>query len=321
MGTKEHRHLNRAAKKVFIHIGWHKTGSSSLQVALSKASALPFLYPRAGRERVWQGAHHDLTLPGHLAETCAALKREIDDAEDDCVLISCEDLSRPLSLPTLIRLCETLSAHDVELVAVIRRHDHYFESLYAEEVKRGRTVLRCWEFFNHNPGLLDFLDMVRLIEDATGLTCRLLPYQNDLSPARLAETITGRPTRLNESFRHNVSLPPLFTEAIRFIRASNNRAFEERHVAYAYEFIKAQNPKILRNINTFNCFLSHKERRSIFEFKLRENFELGTLFNGAAGLWWDLEHTARGRPVPQDNPVALLLDLLVYRDLSDEWRE
>lgn len=306
-------------KKVIIHIGWHKTGSSSLQVALSRAEALPFLYPRAGRDRIWNGAHHDLTLPGHVAETCAALKAEIDSAPETCALISCEDLSRPVSLPTLVQLCDTLSAHDVELVAVLRRHDHYFESYYAEEVKRGRTVLKCWEFLNRHPGLLNFLDLVRLIEEATGRPCRLLPYQSDLPPAELAETLTGLPTDLDKVFRHNVSLPPLLTEAIRFMREKRGTAFQEQHVGQAYEFIKSQDAEVLKNIRKFNGFLSYKERQSIFEAQLRDNFELGKRFNGTSDLWWNMDDAARIKPVPDADPVALLFELLVYQQLSSEW--
>ena len=103
------------------------------------------------------------------------------------------------------------------------------------------------------------------------------------------------------------------------MREKRGTTFREEHVGQAYEFIKAQNPDVLKNIRKFNGFLSHRERQSIFESQLRDNFELGKIFNGPSELWWKIDDAKRIKPVPDDDPVALLFELLVYQHLSPEW--
>jgi hypothetical protein len=142
-------------RRIFIHIGAHKTGTTSLQkLCFDNRDQLKdagFLYPRSC---TFQYAQHRLGFAAHqvtkpavvdrpdLAVELAALVGEI--AASDCpnVFISTEEL---FSAPAegVNAIAAALAGDDVHIVAMIRRPDELFCSIYNQIAKRPDNNFRA----------------------------------------------------------------------------------------------------------------------------------------------------------------------------------
>ena len=135
---------------LYLHIGTHKTGTTSLQTFFRDNSALlkkkGIVYPKTGRARM--GAHHHLisaiSVPPHpefkpkksFTDYIAELNNEV--AEDARCLISTEILNEIIDFSRL-ELFKTV-AKKVKIIVYLRRQDHFLESGYSFEVRRGYTM-------------------------------------------------------------------------------------------------------------------------------------------------------------------------------------
>ena len=144
-------------KKLFLHIGFNKTGSTSTQHNLAEnADALrrqgifyPFA-PDASYGQRWQHVPLAAAVPGRKVHWLQARKRPTlenawDDvlaaiAADDCpvVVLSSEAFSDlDMNDEKVAWVQERLSGFDVTVLAYIRRQDSYFISTYQELIKAG----------------------------------------------------------------------------------------------------------------------------------------------------------------------------------------
>ena len=139
-------------RKIFLHLGYPKTGTSSIQVFhrenAEALARLGFYVPAVGRGR--HGAHHTLTrtlagqpLPPHAALSDADIIRELAEAPADCALISSEMLTGVLANPAPAeRLLGCLRATGAEIILVmyVRNQTQMLNSNYSQQVKsfRGR---------------------------------------------------------------------------------------------------------------------------------------------------------------------------------------
>ncbi len=164
-------------KTVFLHIGTHKTGSTSLQFFLHRADAAlrerGVLYPRAGRsERLWF-AHHALawevlkTAEAPKEDVWRALKAEIEAWTGEKVVLSCEDFS----------LCDDAQAGEVvgmfedfrvEMVVYLRKPTDYALSAYKQHLaSNGHRSLA--EHLRDFAERCDYLSLVRRWEACAGV--------------------------------------------------------------------------------------------------------------------------------------------------------
>lgn len=142
-------------KRLFLHIGPHKTGSSYLQKTLfdhrSRLAEVGLGYPDAGIEFLW--GHHALAAALHHQQWPEVRRymREIVQRHGD-VLLSSEDFDK-LSAETWqafsTLLDESCGYDGVKLVFVRRAANDLLVSTWQECVKNGDT--RSWErfFFDH----------------------------------------------------------------------------------------------------------------------------------------------------------------------------
>jgi hypothetical protein len=138
----------------FIHIGTHKTGTTSLQALL--ASKQPFLQdsgiyvPAACRTSIEFGSHHNLAweLTGDsrfnsAAGTFSQLISEIDAVRSPKVCISSEDFEYLHQKPEAMRLLrEGLNrlGYTAKIIVYLRPQADYAESLYSELCKHGISL-------------------------------------------------------------------------------------------------------------------------------------------------------------------------------------
>ena len=137
--------MNTSKKKtIYLHIGRHKTGTSSIQNFIASypesLSSQSLYYPETGRHGI---AHHEIaailsfkktkndTLKRAAIESnvISTLKAEIDSQPTD-VLISSEGLQN--SDPALV--AEVFSEYQIKILVYIRNQIDYLASAYAQKV-------------------------------------------------------------------------------------------------------------------------------------------------------------------------------------------
>lgn len=133
------------AVRLYLHIGMNKTGTSAIQRFLSQNDhqlmAAGWLYPRTGRT---VDAHYELSRAlgfahrnppvdlAALARMRAAIDREVAASGARAVILSSEDFVLRGGV-TGVR--EFLAGYDTRIVVYLRRHDHWWASVYSQAVK------------------------------------------------------------------------------------------------------------------------------------------------------------------------------------------
>ncbi|WP_444883665.1 hypothetical protein [Microbulbifer sp. PSTR4-B] len=140
-------------KILYVHIGTHKTGSSSIQRFFSANDStflrvFGLLYPKTGRST--GGSHH------HLAWEAAgdsrysarhgswkALKNELSTTSWETAMLSCEAFSAysddSIMTTHITEIANSLRC-DVQPILFVRPQETYFESQYCEGAKGGGLV-------------------------------------------------------------------------------------------------------------------------------------------------------------------------------------
>jgi len=138
--------------KILLHIGAHKTGSSSVQFFMHKNYAklleVGILYPQSGINRF---GHHPLALsckpkqrPSEkvglgLDGELGAILREIGSSPAEMCVLSSEEFFVTDS-QKIERVASALSGHDVRILAFVRRPDTMFMSIYTGRLRKSNIA-------------------------------------------------------------------------------------------------------------------------------------------------------------------------------------
>lgn len=196
--------------QLIVHVGFHKTGSSTVQMALSAQSDMPgagFHYPCAGRLAHWPHAHHQLIedLRHGRADSLKALASEVTDARAPLTVISCEDLATIENARLMGHIRSAFPDHEVRALAVVRPHVDWLRSMYLERVKRGVTILAPMDYFREHRERLRYAPILDTIAQ-TGCTVEVLDYAGLDLPGDLVASLTGAPLSAEVRKHQNVSL-------------------------------------------------------------------------------------------------------------------
>jgi len=161
-------------KTIYLHIGTHKTGSTSLQFFLHRAaSALGregVLYPIAGRSESTPWGHHQLSgeigldpdgLHGGAWDT---LKEEVNDWKGEAILLSSEDFSL-WTAQQIDRLRHVFAGHRVEVIVYLRRPFDFIRSSYKQHLMSKGTDSMA-DFLSGHTDRFDYLSLLRRWESA-----------------------------------------------------------------------------------------------------------------------------------------------------------
>ncbi|TNE67858.1 MAG: hypothetical protein EP335_00405 [Alphaproteobacteria bacterium] len=173
-----------AAKRVFLHIGRHKCGTSTLQHFLSgndaRLAELGFHYPRGLRAPV---AHHPLAYWFNDAErdrrpevagvplddAVAAFWREIAAAPGD-IIVSSEAFQNI----DPARASDAFAGFELDIIVYLREPLDYLLSAYAQRIKGGGSSETLDTFVDRfRPDYADFLDRWQAAFPAARLQVRL----------------------------------------------------------------------------------------------------------------------------------------------------
>lgn len=136
-------------KTIFLHIGTHKTGSTSIQRFLARAdeelARQGILYPKTGRpDTDWSNkyGHHDLawSVSGNRSidgeQVWGDLRREIGEARGRRVVVSTEEFEGCTS-EEIRRIVAHLDSLSIRVIVYLRSPMHYLRSQYKQVVKDG----------------------------------------------------------------------------------------------------------------------------------------------------------------------------------------
>ncbi len=157
-----------------MHIGYHKTGTTSIQFALSRnRDGLldhGYLYPKSGEK--WN-AHHNLAW--QLQETnrydrfepelgsWEDLIEEIETSVAENIILSSEDFcyARP---PSIVKIAEYLQPYEVNIIVYLRRQDQYLQSKWIQIAKLGKSLPTFSEWIDEELDRNQFLDYAAILD-------------------------------------------------------------------------------------------------------------------------------------------------------------
>jgi len=212
--------------RIFLHIGYPKTGTTSLQQFFAQnAETLRsngILYPWAGRNSI---AHYGLStaLVDGQQLACESIKtqlaKEIEESGCESVLISSEGFIAAKSFDPIVSF---FAGHDVDFVIYLRRHDHALESAYSQSV--CLTANPPW-----NPGIDSF------VLYQMGISTVPWDYWRTLS--KLA-AIVGKNHVIVRPFEREQNLPDLYADFLKVVGLEDSDAFarpnKERNPSLPY---------------------------------------------------------------------------------------
>jgi hypothetical protein len=154
-------------KRVFLHIGFHKTGTTALQDAFAKngelLSSSGILFPRglsnwpSHPELAWSFAGNifpwqDKAYP--VDEVIRFYHELITEAPEDTIVLSSEELCRLNYYPgTVARLSEVFAGNDIRVIAYARSPRDFLSSRYRHEVQQGSETQSFADFLSHPDNL------------------------------------------------------------------------------------------------------------------------------------------------------------------------
>lgn len=165
-------------KKLILHIGTQKTGSSAIQVFLTQnqqsliKAGLEYLDPRANKFGLFNMNHSGLVLAltgfwrsgSHQLpkeKTWLMLREKVEQSKHG-VIISSEGFSTPEVLQHMDFIKDSLSGFDVKVVIYLRRQDIFAQSLYKEQIKDREH--RSFALAYEEAGYKKFLDYKEIVD-------------------------------------------------------------------------------------------------------------------------------------------------------------
>ncbi len=184
--------------KVNIHIGMHKTATSTLQRLFTQTyekNGKDFLYPLSGRMEEWFFAHHKLISDFNKNEFKwhFRLLDEINDyakRNNGNIVISCEDYSFTHNFGALLYLINLLEDYYIEIFLAFRDYVGWFESFYLEQAKRKTTQLEPMNYVFENFHNHKYSHKILFLK-GLGLNFRLLNFQEDDFVKKAFKDIVG----------------------------------------------------------------------------------------------------------------------------------
>lgn len=168
--------------KIYLHIGTHKTGTTSLQQFFShneqSLKNQSFLYPSAGRPKKFPHGHHNLVWGiinnnnyDPSAGSWKELLTEIDFFNPKNVIISSENFSWPdcITAEKIFEIKEYLSNHEVKIIIYLRNQSDYLKSHYCQAIKIGYYSGSFQDYLTYQRERLNYYQRLEPWKEAFGI--------------------------------------------------------------------------------------------------------------------------------------------------------
>ncbi|MBM9606271.1 hypothetical protein [Desulfopila inferna] len=308
-------------KTIYLHIGYFKTGSTSIQFLLSqnykRLLKKGVLYPKTGR-RGYKGQHHSaipllmcvkaglhcppwfknsFSLKADPEVLIKKLVSEIDSFAGDTVVLSSEEFVRlgvAEGQAHLSRLRKYLDKYEIKIVCYIRRQDDYIESMYNEIVKCGGVPVNISEN-GGKPFLGGFHDYHKCLSiwseifGKNNIIMRIfdkesLPHGVSVDFAdilQIDDIETLKEIRMN---------PRIDNKYVEVMRLCNQKARNKRELEAVRDFFSNLTHQEQENISRQKYrLLSLDQRKQILEYYKKCNRCMGkTFFQSKEGIFNDI---------------------------------
>ena len=195
----------RKRKRVYLHIGMHKTGTTSIQhfayINRTNLSLKGLIYPT---KRLHGKAHHVLAQNFSVNKNIFGLNHEqkiqtpfeleryrqsLLSARENKILLSSEGFL----FADVNELFSFLSDFDVTVIFFVRRQDHWLESTYNQNLKMGSFIVQSGEqtltpeqHYKKTSGQMDYLKHARRWAAAFGKeNITVVPFEKETFPEGL----------------------------------------------------------------------------------------------------------------------------------------
>jgi len=226
--------------KIILHIGRHKTGTTSIQhfLALNEVLLLDrygIYYPKIGRDPYFK-YHHPLFddwAQGRKNLDLQLINEIIEDAKRksaSSILLSSEALSNDNITETKwIQLKEAFN-EEITIIVYLRRQDNYLKAMYAEGIKQGQNISNIKDV-KINLDYFQFLEPIcrtftknRIIVKSFDKAIKQNLYQDFVETLGIA--FDDEPQLVVPSKKLNQSLPWRYLNIVRY--ANNYHPFIRR---------------------------------------------------------------------------------------------
>lgn len=227
------------SRRVYIHIGLEKTGSTAFQSVcqenVDNLRSCRILYPQSCLSSKQHGIlarayKRDIRLSwDEISRVKRELMEEIENF-DGSVLLSAEEFSW-LDRSEISDLRNFLKDYDVKVLIVLRNQVEYINALYAEHVRWSKSPAGFKDFCLLRSGKMDYESLVNDWNNAFPDCIELIVYNRDTVVNDILSRV-GVDLRaaqiLNTHESHHPTLPPELVE-IQSILANNRegRLFQE----------------------------------------------------------------------------------------------
>jgi hypothetical protein len=237
--------------KLKLHVGMHKTGTSTLQHLLKMAyesGEYDFLYPKNGRFEHWPVAHHQLVedLKKNDTSSLIAIREEADNSPYQDIIISCEDFSYPEYIFLAHKVINFFKDYDIEIHLTLRNFFEWLQSMYLEHVKRDVSRLLPMEYYRENFRRMNFSTIVRpFLEMACDTHIHI--YESNKFVRDLFTTLTGN--SVSEYFKihrwnESLSVPMTFFLREYYLSQRKYNVSSVIHKAWQLENFLGRPPKV-----------------------------------------------------------------------------
>jgi hypothetical protein len=307
---------------LYLHIGYHKTGTTSLQSLLDQnATALRGIgvyYPDTVGDGKRNYFHKHLQFfidlktahdqQGDIAAPVRAMARLIQDSGAPTTIVSEESFSG-LTEAVLDRLADLRADFTVKVVAVLRRQDKFLQSFYQQAIrdfgeKRDfPDFIResKWQRIHYDTAMTSWADRFGA-ENIHVLSYDLCDGGNSVIPSVLNILLEGRRADfLDMSRAWNTSVPTICYETLKYVNRSAAPEAERRAVFRALsDYVKSKafaETRLGRNVLN-RSYLTEEISQSVANAFAESNARTSALFFGGANPF-------PGMPPPTQTGEAL----------------
>lgn len=268
-------------KKVYLHIGSNKTGTTAIQLFLDTNELLLNRHGvhYCGIGKIWN-AHFPMAWElgcgkapaNYNVEENLWEKAELEfrTREENAFVISSENFILLKDMEKIYYLKKLFNEYDVSIVLFIRRQDLWIESLYLQSIKMGNPVKKFKDYHNNCGQQLDYSKILQPWEEVFGPeNIKIVNFDNTNVKSNLIGTFLDIVSSVKIELpiiKNKVANETITRELAEFLIQYNQFLLPQKRL----QLINFYN-KFIKNKNSLNTKFLNKQARIDFLEKYKES--------------------------------------------------